>query len=208
MKNAVRLGTTKFTLTLSTFVLLGTFGLAGCSTTVSNPPVADQTASLLDDDKDGVINARDLCTTTALGAEVNNDGCAEIVALNAMNELHILFANNSSVIPPSFNGEVRQLATFMKTFPATRVELKGYASPTGSDAHNIALSQARAASVRDALTRQGIQKSRIKIIGYGESDPVIADSASRTEILSRRVTAGVKATEESVVMEWTIYTSK
>ncbi|MEI8611540.1 OmpA family protein [Enterovibrio sp. Hal110] len=208
MKNAVRLATTKFTLTLSTFVLLGTFGLAGCSTSVSNPPVADQTASLLDDDNDGVINARDLCTTTASGAEVNNDGCAEIVALNARNELHILFANNSSVIPLSFNGEVRQLSTFMKTFPATRVELKGYASPTGTDTHNIALSQARAASVKSALTRQGVQANRIKIVGFGESEPVIADSQARTEILSRRVTAGVKATEESVVMAWTIYTSK
>ncbi len=125
-----------------------------------------------------------------------------------MIELHILFANNTSIIPPSFLGEVRQLSTFMKTFPTTRVELKGYASPTGSNEHNIALSQDRAAAVKDALTRQGVKASRIEIIGFGESDPVIADSQDRTEILSRRVTASVKATEESVVMAWTIYTSK
>ncbi|MGF1766268.1 OmpA family protein [Enterovibrio makurazakiensis] len=181
--------------------------LSGCSTSAPQPPVAEQNADLFDMDSDGVINARDECESTPQGAIINNVGCSEFIETEARDDLHVLFSNNSVKIPPSFDGEVTELARFMKTFPHTLVQLKGYASPSGSDELNLALSTKRAQSIKMALVRKGIASSRITITGFGENNPISAPSEQQTEILSRRVTASVTNTEMRVINKWTIYTS-
>ncbi|WP_051563853.1 OmpA family protein [Enterovibrio calviensis] len=181
--------------------------LSGCSTSAPQPPVAEQKADLFDMDSDGVINARDECDSTPRGAIIDNVGCSEFVETEARDDLHVLFANNSVKIPPSFEREVQELARFMTTFPHTLVQLKGYASPSGSAELNLALSTMRAQAIKSALVKKGIASTRITIMGFGESEPVAAPSAQQTEILSRRVTASVMNTEMHVIKKWTIYTS-
>ncbi|WP_407330375.1 OmpA family protein [Enterovibrio sp. 27052020O] len=181
--------------------------LSGCSLSAAQPPVAEQRADLLDNDNDGVINARDTCPATPKDAVIDNNGCPELLEVVARDDLHILFANNSVKIPSSFLSEVDDLANFMKTFPQTKVELKGYASPVGSVELNQALSQLRAEVVKKALVRKRIAPSRITILALGESEPVVTPSKKQTEVLSRRVTASVVSSQTSVIQEWTIYTS-
>lgn len=182
--------------------------LSACSVSVSSPPVAMQQSDLYDADKDGVINARDACEGTPQGAVINNEGCSEIIDISARDDLHILFANNSAEIPQSFNEEVTDLARFLASFPQIHVELKGYASKVGNSAYNLALSKRRADSVKRALIRAGVSADRIKIVGYGDSDPVAADSQDKSDMLSRRVTASVAISESEIVKKWTIYTSR
>ncbi|KXF80930.1 OmpA family protein [Enterovibrio coralii] len=207
MMNAVWLNRAKFKKAVILPITASFLLTAGCSLSVDPPPVAKQEADLQDADRDGVINQRDECLGTPVGADINNSGCAEVLELSARDNLHILFANNSSRIPSTFLREVDQLARFMKSFPQTHVELKGYASTVGSAEANLALSQRRANAVKQALVRKGISPDRVVIMGFGESDPVASDSERQTEILSRRVTAAVAASEESVVMKWTIYST-
>ena len=61
-------------------------------------PNAGQIADLIDDDSDGVINARDLCPGTAEGSEIDNDGCGRYAKSSQQMQIRVLFANDSSAI--------------------------------------------------------------------------------------------------------------
>ncbi|QUJ69401.1 OmpA family protein (plasmid) [Photobacterium sp. GJ3] len=180
----------------------------GCATTVGDPPVAEQSRDLLDQDSDGVINARERCADTPLPAIVNNDGCPAYVASERTNELHILFANDSDVIPDAFRSQIIKMANFLKHYPETAIELKGYASPVGGASHNQDLSQRRAANVRQLLLAQGIAPARVRTVGFGDHDPVQGQTREQTNILSRRVTATVTGADQGVLERWTIFTTR
>ncbi|MCG3863753.1 MULTISPECIES: OmpA family protein [unclassified Photobacterium] len=180
--------------------------LFGCSLSVPQPPIAKQTKDLFDADSDGVINQRDRCADTPIDAVVDNDGCPTFVKNSEENNIHVLFANDSSEIPESYMENISNMSDFLAKYPKTHIELKGYASPVGSAAYNVALSKRRAAAIRQALITEGVAPSRIKTIGFGDSDPVKASDVEESNTLSRRVVAQVVGSQGNVVKEWTIYT--
>ena len=55
----------------------------------------------------------------------------------------------------------------------TDVDVTGYTDRLGSDKYNQRLSQLRAVAVRDYLVARGIDGSRLKAVGKGESNPVV-----------------------------------
>ncbi|MBC7006453.1 OmpA family protein [Photobacterium sp. BZF1] len=183
-----------------------TLTLLGCSVTVDEPPTAEQSRDLRDFDRDGVINARDKCEGTPYRAVVDNDGCPTTVEQEEENDVRVLFANDSDVIPDTFKTEIKRMADFLEQYPETFIELKGYASPVGNAQHNVDLSQRRAKNVRQELINFGVDPNRIKTVGFGDSDPVVAVSEEATMTLSRRVIARVMGSQGKVVEEWTIFT--
>ncbi|WP_297483657.1 OmpA family protein [uncultured Photobacterium sp.] len=189
-----------------TIIGLLALSLFGCSLSVSQPPVAKQTKNLFDNDSDGVINQRDHCPKTPIDAVVNNDGCPTYVDRSEENKIHVLFANDSAEIPESYMQNINKMSEFLVKYPKMHIELKGYASPVGNAAYNIALSKRRASVIRQALINNGITPSRIKTIGFGDSDPVAAYDIEESNTLSRRVVAQVVGSQENVVKEWTVYT--
>ncbi|HIF9457382.1 OmpA family protein [Photobacterium damselae] len=180
--------------------------LFGCSISAQQPPVATQTKDLRDFDSDGVINARDKCADTPLGAVVDNDGCPTYVKTDEKNSVHVLFANDSTVIPETYMVQLKKTAQFLETFPETHIELKGYASPVGNSAHNQYLSDTRAANVRQQLIDFGVAADRIKTVGFGDADPIQAETSEASNTLSRRVVAQVVGSKGHVVDQWTIFT--
>lgn len=58
-------------------------------------------------------------------------------------------------------------------------EVVGYTDRIGSDQYNLKLSEARAKTVADFLSSQGIAASSIHTFGRGESDPVTGDSCKK-----------------------------
>ncbi|MFV0573937.1 MAG: OmpA family protein [Vibrio sp.] len=189
-------------LTLSLLVL----SLAACSNLeVSDPPLANHTNDLADADADGVINARDLCADTLVGAVIDNNGCPTVASNQEENKLHILFANDSIVIPSSYYSHIRNMKDFLDKYPQLHIVLNGYASPVGPRAHNVWLAQNRADNVYKALIDAGISRDRITTVGFGDNDPIQAESEEETMRLSRRVTASVAGMDSSVLESWTIY---
>ncbi len=169
-------------------------------------PLTVQVNDLQDDDDDGVINARDLCANTVPGAEINNDGCESYAQSQEKLQLRILFANDSDEINPIFSNQIEDMAAFLATYPTTSIELKGYASKTGEDQYNVALSERRAKAVFDKLILTGVEQSRVKIVGYGNTQ---LESESETEVghaLNRRVVATVVGYRGEVKSRWTIFT--
>lgn len=175
--------------TLITLLFLSLFGCA--STQVPEPETVTQSRDLRDFDQDGVINARDICAETPQPAIVDNDGCPEYIKRNEENDIHILFANDSSRIPDSFMREIERTSQFLNKYPETGIELKGYASKVGRSEYNQKLSLRRAKKVRNALVEKGIAPERINIVGYGDTVQVNAMTIEESHALSRRVIAKV-----------------
>lgn len=180
--------------------------LFGCSVTVEDPPIADQSQDQRDFDNDGVINIRDLCAETPHSAVVDNDGCPTSIKHNEENNVRVLFANDSAEIPETSLAEIQRMADFLDAYPETYIELKGYASPVGKAEYNIALSKRRAKKVQEQLIAEGVDPQRIKAIGFGDIEPIEAESRDATNTLSRRVVARVIGSKGILVEEWTIFT--
>ncbi|QXO18427.1 MULTISPECIES: OmpA family protein [Vibrio] len=170
-------------------------------------PVAEQGADLLDDDNDGVINARDKCPQTPQGAQVDNDGCGKQINSSEQQKLHILFASDSSAIAPLFDDQIRQMAEFLQLYPEASIELQGYASKVGSAKYNQALSERRSAAVRMQLIRYGVTPNRIRVIGFGDTVLVADGDDQVSHAQNRRVTATVVGLKDEMLKEWTVFTA-
>ncbi|GAL21210.1 hypothetical protein JCM19235_485 [Vibrio maritimus] len=134
-------------------------------------PVADQKADLIDDDGDGVINARDLCIATPQGSELDNDGCERYLDVSNSLALRILFDNNSTYIKPVFQNQISEMADFLKEYPDTSIEIQGFASIVGNSDKNMVLSQNRAEVVRQAIINNGIAPDRLTIVALAILNP-------------------------------------
>ncbi|SEG22747.1 OmpA family protein [Vibrio hangzhouensis] len=169
-------------------------------------PLAEQKADLLDDDGDGVINARDLCIVTPEGAALDNDGCERYVDTSQTMALRILFDNNSTYIKPVFQNQIREMADFLTTYPETSIEIEGYASIVGNPDKNLVLSKNRAEVVRQEIIKNGISPNRLTIIGFGETKPEELGNSEFAHAMNRKVVASVVGYKGEVEMEWTIFT--
>lgn len=171
-------------------------------------PVADQIADLTDDDRDGVVNARDICPNTPLGAQVDNDGCGESLKTEEERQLRILFANDSYEINPIFSDQIQTMAEFLEKYQSASIQIQGFASKVGEPEYNLELSKKRAHAVEDELLSYYVEPSRVSIIGYGETRLEAQGDDETSHALNRKVTATVVGLDEEVVEEWTIFTTK
>ncbi|EGA71234.1 putative outer membrane protein [Vibrio sinaloensis DSM 21326] len=171
-------------------------------------PVADQIADLTDDDRDGVVNARDICPNTPLGAQVDNDGCGESLKTEEERQLRILFANDSYEINPIFSDQIQTMAEFLEKYQSASIQIQGFASKVGEPEYNLELSKKRAHAVEDELLSYYVEPSRVSIIGYGETRLEAQGDDETSHALNRKVTATVVGLDEEVIEEWTIFTTK
>jgi OmpA-OmpF porin, OOP family len=115
--------------------------------------------------------ARAICIGSAEECAAKADAPAEPV------NMQVNFEYNSDILTP----EAREtLAEFAKGLNDPRLEVatfdvEGHTDAYGGDAFNMDLSKRRAAVVSDTLASLGVDPSRIKATGVGESKPVSAD---------------------------------
>ncbi|MGF1747774.1 MULTISPECIES: OmpA family protein [Vibrio] len=169
-------------------------------------PLADQKADLIDDDSDGVINARDLCVVTPNGSVIDNDGCEKHIDTTQSMAIRVLFDNNSTIIKSVFQNQIRQMADFLKAYPDTTIEIQGYASIVGNPEKNLVLSQNRADVVRQAIINNGIAPDRLTIIGFGDTKPEELGNNEFSHAMNRKVVASVVGYKGEVEKQWTIFT--
>ncbi|MCB5358100.1 hypothetical protein BCU71_05230 [Vibrio lentus] len=170
-------------------------------------PEAEQISDLQDDDKDGVVNARDTCPGTPEGSQVDNAGCGETIRSQEVRQLKILFANDSYEVNPIFSDQISTMAEFLETYKSASIEIQGYASKVGSNDYNLDLSKKRAHNVEDELLSNGIEPDRVRIVGYGEERLESDGNDPTSHALNRKVTATVVGLSEQIVEEWTIFTT-
>jgi len=82
--------------------------------------------------------------------------------------------------------ELNKLCDLLIDNKELKVEIGGYTDATGSDDHNLQLSEKRALSVVDYLVAKGIASERLKYKGYGNTAPVGDNITSEGRRLNRR----------------------
>lgn len=189
-------------LLLSLFV----FGCANNELVDLNTPTV-QKHDLQDFDQDGVVEAREKCADTYLGATIDNYGCSSVKRIDDSIRLEVNFANDSSVVKTSDYAKIKEVADFMERFPGSHVTIEGHCSRQGGREYNQILSEKRAAAVAKILkNRFDIAEFRVAAVGFGFDKPVDAGDTKEAHALNRRIVATLSGTEQSTDMKWTIYT--
>lgn len=100
---------------------------------------------------------------------------------------NIFFDFAKSTLRPESFTELDLVVKIMKENPDIKVRINGHTDNVGSDESNIKLSQGRAQSVVDYLTKRGINKDRIVAKGFGETQPVMDNGTDEGRQLNRRI---------------------
>lgn len=149
----------------------------------------------LDGDKDGVADINDKCPTTAEGVVVDETGCDKMLTEAISQELKVTFASGAAVVKAEDKAEIEKVATLLKQYPSTKVEIQGHTDSSGKKASNDKLSQARADAVKNVLvTDFGVDAARITATGYGSSQPVADNKTKEGRAKNRRVEIEVVGT--------------
>lgn len=82
---------------------------------------------------------------------------------------NIYYNSNKATIPKEVLPNLRKLLFTLIDNPQIIIELGSHADSRGSDEYNLALSQRRADAAVEYVVGQGIDRSRIKSKGYGET---------------------------------------
>ena len=100
---------------------------------------------------------------------------------------NVTFDTDSAALRPQFFSVLNSVGKVLTEYDKTVVEVAGHTDSTGSDSHNMALSQRRANTVGEYLYTQGIMDQRIMTVGMGEHHPIADNATSEGRQLNRRV---------------------
>ncbi len=84
----------------------------------------------------------------------------------------IQFAYDSSEVATEFLPVVAAHAEYLVANPGTSVVLEAHADERGSREYNVALSERRGQAVADLLKLQNVAASQVRVMSYGEEQPV------------------------------------
>ncbi|MEO5781738.1 MAG: OmpA family protein [Ginsengibacter sp.] len=101
--------------------------------------------------------------------------------------LYITFETGKSTIKPESLPIVDQMVKMLKDAPSLNVSIEGHTDNTGTTAANQTLSEQRAAALVKALIDKGIDKTRLKSKGWGQTKPIADNKTEEGKTKNRRV---------------------
>jgi len=108
----------------------------------------------------------------------------------------VLFDIDEDRLKPETRASITQTGQALQSVQITRLRVEGYTDNTGTDAHNLALSQRRAASVAQALGATGFLGGHIEEHGMGKQNPVADNATEEGRAQNRRVAIIVPDVQE------------
>lgn len=147
-------------------------------------PVADR-------DNDTVVDSLDNCPDEPGKVEFQGCNTEQFVKIED-GKLAILdivhFKTNKDIILRKSYNLLDNVATVIGNHSEIEmVEVEGHTDSRGGDAYNKDLSQRRAESVVKYLINKGVDRNRLKAIGYGEENPVGSNDTTSGRAANRRV---------------------
>jgi len=113
---------------------------------------------------------------------------AELARLGRVTLPGVFFDLDEHTLRPGTDAALTQVAGLLRSQPGLRLRVEGHTDSQGDDAYNLALSQRRAAEVRQALIeRYGIDPARLAAQGLGEEQPVADNATPEGRARNRRV---------------------
>lgn len=142
-----------------------------------------------DTDGDGVEDALDICPT--LAGSKNNKGCP-VVEKKDREKLELAvkavkFQTGKAVLKAESSKILTDIANILTKYPYYGLSMDGHTDSAGNDKSNQVLSEKRALACLDFLVKKGIDKSRLKSAGFGETRPVADNKTAAGRTKNRRV---------------------
>ncbi|QHQ37214.1 peptidoglycan-associated lipoprotein [Algicella marina] len=98
----------------------------------------------------------------------------------------VLFPVDQHLLTAEARTTLDQQATWLLAHPGGQITIEGHADEQGTRDYNIALSNRRAAAVRDYLVTKGLPDSRLTIIPFGKERPIEVCSQESCYAKNRR----------------------
>ena len=121
--------------------------------------------------------------TAGTGVDVIRDGDNLMLRMPS----GVTFAYDRADVQPQFQPVLNDVATVLKDYPSTYIDVYGHTDSDGSDAYNQGLSERRAQSVASYLSTQGVQPARVATRGFGETQPITSNATAEGKAQNRRV---------------------
>lgn len=99
---------------------------------------------------------------------------------------NIFFETGSAELKNESVAELNKLVQFMVKNPDIRIEISGHTDNVGSDAMNQKLSEDRANAVANYLFDKGIDRQRVRSVGYGKTRPIDTNDTEQGRANNRR----------------------
>ncbi len=112
---------------------------------------------------------------------------SELAAAGHVRIYGINFDTDSDHLRPDAKPALDELLGALKANADWKVSIEGHTDSTGNAAHNLDLSQRRAASVKIALVTAGIAADRLTTAGFGQTKPVASNDTAIGRAQNRRV---------------------
>lgn len=100
---------------------------------------------------------------------------------------NIYFETAKADLQDKSRSELNKLIEQLKLQPSLRIEIAGHTDDVGDAKQNHVLSLKRAQSVVNYLVEAGIQRERIKAIGFGKDKPIVPNTSEENRQLNRRI---------------------
>jgi outer membrane protein OmpA-like peptidoglycan-associated protein len=100
---------------------------------------------------------------------------------------NVTFDVDRAEIRSNFYPVLNSVVLVVQEYDKTIIEVSGHTDNTGSDAHNLDLSNRRAAAVGSYLTAQQVMPQRVITQGFGEQRPMASNDTPEGRQQNRRV---------------------
>lgn len=108
----------------------------------------------------------------------------------------VSFDYDRAQIKPAFKTTLNKLGGIIRKYDRTIVYIVGHTDSTGSESYNQRLSERRARAVEEYLIAEGVNPSRLRSEGRGETEPRAPNSTASGRQLNRRVEIYIKPVVE------------
>ena len=104
-----------------------------------------------------------------------------------LRQSRLQFAYGGSDPAPPDLRQIEGIAEAMRNCPAARIEIAGHTDSWGSVEDNEIMSRKRAEAILRYLVAKGVEKERLRAVGYGESRPIESNRTETGRAMNRRI---------------------
>jgi len=154
--------------------------LNGCTQQVASPSPEDGATMVASDTV--TLDGAGAGGLDGAGVEGANGGGSAGARGNGKNSVH--FAYDSNKLSQREKQKIAKDAGTLRQKSVVKVE--GNSDEFGTDEYNYALGLRRAKAVKDNMVARGVPAEKIKLVSYGESNPVCQDGTKKCYQKNRR----------------------
>lgn len=147
-----------------------------------------------DNDLDGIIDIKDKCPNRpeTFNGYLDDDGCPDKIVEEILKGKKVVLSNinfeyDSSILISEAFAILNEVLAALRRNHEIELIIRGYTDSKGDFGYNLELSQRRAQAVVQYLLNQGIDRNRLKSVGYGATSPIADNSTEEGRLKNRRV---------------------